>query len=169
MDAGGTGRWAQAIGFIGVILSLLFVGFEIKQSRDIAEVEVYAQRAELDVMIRSQYIPSDKIFEIQKKEASGEALSEFELTKLLFAYGNTFIYWENNHFLHHKGLLSQDHWQATRQSMISAFMRIPTFFDYWDLSAHEYRQGFRDEVDKVVQEARIKLQSDVKTEDNKAS
>ncbi|MEP1469772.1 MAG: hypothetical protein ABJK25_02250 [Halieaceae bacterium] len=168
MDAGGTGRWAQALGFLGVILSLLFVGFEIKQSRDIAEAQVYAQRAELDVMIRAQYIPSDRIYDIQRRKAAGEKITDFELEKLLFAYGSSFIYWENNHFLYLQGLLGKEHWQASRQSMLQTFIEIPDFLAFWDGYSHEYRTSFRNEVDKVVQEANVKLENDARMEASKA-
>ena len=160
MGAGGTERWAQAIGFLGVILSLLFVGYEIKQSRDIAEAEVYAQRAELDVVIRSQYIPSEKIYEIQEKRANGEDITQFELNKLLFAYGSSFIYWENNHFLYSQGLLGEEHWRASKLSMLKTFIEIPDFLVFWDGYSHEYRISFRNEVDVVVTEAKAKLESD---------
>ena len=49
---------AQLLGILGVIASLLFVGFEIKQSRDIAIADIYQQRSSmaLDIAL-SKYSP----------------------------------------------------------------------------------------------------------------
>ena len=41
MDAAKLNDWLQVIGFFGVIASLIFVGFEIKQAHEIALSEAY--------------------------------------------------------------------------------------------------------------------------------
>ena len=45
MDAGKTDRWLQMLGMIGIIASLIFVGFQLKQTQDIAIAGQYQERA----------------------------------------------------------------------------------------------------------------------------
>jgi hypothetical protein len=73
--------WVQIIGIFAVVLSLLFVGYEIKQSRDIAVAQMYQQRAELDISMRSLWIPDEELWKIRQmmgEEKDFSRLSNFE-------------------------------------------------------------------------------------------
>ncbi|EEB79388.1 hypothetical protein GPB2148_2318 [marine gamma proteobacterium HTCC2148] len=144
--------WVQIIGIFAVVLSLLFVGYEIKQSRDIAVAQMYQQRAELDISMRSLWIPDEELWKIRQmmgEEKDFSRLSNFERETLLLAKGNNVIYWEANHYLYEQGLLSQEHWDVSLRSMDNQAASHELFHHYWAEMRWEFRDGFRQVVDNI--------------------
>ena len=70
--------WIQIIASIGVILSLIFVGLQIQQSREIAIADIYQQRTELLLQNFDFAVPAETEFEAWMKERAGEPLNSDE-------------------------------------------------------------------------------------------
>ena len=145
-------HWLQIAGLAGVIASLIFVGFEIKQSRDIAIAQTYQDRAALDIQIRSYMAPSEHVYEAMQKAFQEVELDPLEEMALDRAVGNIFIYWETNHLLFEMGMLDQEHWDASLRS-IDAVSELPRFNEAWNDEKGSFRLSFQKVVD-----ARLKAQ-----------
>ena len=139
--------WLQIAGMTGVIASLVFVGLELKQSRDIAVAQVYQDRAALDVQIRSYLAPSEAVHQALGKANRKEVISQQEAEILHRALGNLFIYWETNHLLKEMGLLDQEHWNASLRAMKHT-SHIPGFRQAWENEKSSFRESFQDVVDQ---------------------
>jgi hypothetical protein len=139
-------NWLQIIGLVGVIASLIFVGFEIKQSRDIAIAQTYQDRASLDIQVRSYMAPSERVYEAMQKSIQGAELSPLERIALDRALGNIFIYWETNHLLFEMGMLDDEHWEASLRS-IDNMSKVPRFDAAWNDEKASFRVSFQNIVD----------------------
>jgi hypothetical protein len=144
---GGTQNWLQIAGLIGVIASLMFVGFELKQSRDIAVAQMYQDRAALDIQIRSYMAPSERVYDALEKSAKGMELSAHEQIAANRAIGNILIYWETNHLLYEMGMLDDEHWDASLRA-IDYISRLPRFDAAWNDEKGSFRLSFQRVVDE---------------------
>ena len=64
-------NWMQFLASIGVILSLIFIGVQIQQSREIAIADIYQQRTALLLQHFSFSVPA----EITPRKAAAELIS----------------------------------------------------------------------------------------------
>ena len=142
-------NWLQIVGLLGVIASLIFVGFELKQSRDIAIVQTYQDRASLDIQVRSYMAPSERVYEAMEKSMQGVELSPLEEIALGRALGNIFIYWETNQLLFEMGMLDEEHWDASLRS-IDYLSKVPRFDEAWSDEKASFRKSFQEVVDARV-------------------
>jgi len=142
-----TQSWLQMVGLIGVIASLMFVGFELKQSRDIAIAQMYQDRAALDIQVRSYMAPSERIYDALQKSAEGKELTSQEQIAVNRAIGNILIYWETNHLLYEMGMLDDEHWEASLRS-IDYISGIAHFDAAWNDERSSFRKSFQMVVDE---------------------
>jgi hypothetical protein len=144
-----TQNWLQICGLISVIASLMFVGFELKQSRDIAVAQMYQDRAALDIQIRTHFAPSERIYDALQKSSAGQELTAQEQMALNQAIGNILIYWETNHLLYEMGMLDEEHWEASLRSIEHNFEEA-YFNAAWEDERNSFRKSFQIVVDERV-------------------
>jgi len=151
MDNETTIDWLQILGFAGLIASLIFVGLELRQSREIAIADIYQQRAAMLIDVHSITLTSELLYDAYNKAQTGEPLTAGD--RVLMATGLTplFTYWENNHFQYEMGLLSEEQWQASRNAM-RAVVKRPDVQLWWQSERAEMRKTFADVVDEVMAE-----------------
>jgi hypothetical protein len=153
MDANKLSRWLQILGLAGLIASLLFVGLELRQSREIAIADIYQQRAALVIQVQTSMFSPEQHREAYDAQAVDEPLTASEKNLLQFAQNPWFSYWENNHFQYQVGLLSEEQWIASRNSMRHR-MQEPIYREWWETERLEWRESFAQTVDEVVAELR---------------
>ena len=153
MQSSKLNEWLQLAASIGVILSLIFVGLEIQQSRQIAIADVFQQKSALAVQVQQGSYTTENYGVAFRKLANGEELSANEKGLLGFAQNPWFQYWENNHFQYEMGLLPEAAWQASRRSIATRFQR-PIFQEWWESDRLFWRESFTKEVDKILEEVR---------------
>ena len=143
--------WMQILGFGGLIASLVFVGLELRQSREIAIADVYQQRAAMLIDVHSITLTSELLYDTYNKATSGEPLNSGD--QILMATGLTpiFTYWENNHFQYEMGLLSEEQWESSQNAM-KAVLRRPDVQLWWQTERAEVRKTFADVVDDLLAE-----------------
>ena len=108
----------QAIGSMGIALSLLMVAWELKQARDIAEAELMLGPSEFDMKM-------GYVFDIEKiAEANRIMFQEgmdgldYEQFWLINQYINLFYVQADVAHLHYqKGLMSESNWRAYLKSL----------------------------------------------------
>ena len=151
MDSSKLNDWLQVAASIGVVLSLIFVGLEIQQSRRIAIADVFQQRAALAIQVQ-QGAYSEEMYSVAiGKLLSGESLSEPEIGLLKFVQNPWFQYWENNFFQYQIGLLPEETWQSSRNTMKSRLSR-PIYREWWEVERTHWSEDFAREVDRIILE-----------------
>lgn len=147
-----SGRWAQAAGFLGVTASLLFVAYELKQSRDIAVAEIYQQKTAMLMSMNSSYVdPSELLDAYVKLAKSPDALEIRDLWLLEGDLSVQFGYYENNHFQYQIGMISEEQMDTIRSMIASSFVENYVR-DFWIVSSRRgsWRKSFVTEVDKIL-------------------
>lgn len=142
--------FVQLLGMLGVIASLLFVGFEIKQSRDIAIADVYQQRAALMIHIQTNSYSVEAYEMALEKELSEESLSEVEKDLVVYVETSPWMtYYENVYFQHELGLLSVEQWEASKRAIYNR-RNDPDVLDWWHLKRVDFTSSFAKEVDALL-------------------
>ena len=116
MDSAKLNDWLQVIGLFGVIASLIFVGLQMKQDREIAMSAAYQAR-------------SSQISEIQTAMAGDPAMRGFfhkvdtgkldeitpdEANATVLYLGAVFNFYENVHYQYMNGFIDDEHWEKSR-------------------------------------------------------
>ena len=141
----------QILGFGGLIASLVFVGLELRQSREIAIADVYQQRAAMLIDVHSITLSSELLYDMYNRLQAGEPLNAGDQILLSTALTPIFTYWENNHFQYEMGLLSEEQWLSSRNAL-KAMVQRPEVRAWWQTERNEMRKTFTDVVDAVMAE-----------------
>jgi hypothetical protein len=144
--------WLELIGIIAIVASLVFVGLELRQSRQIAIADIYQQRAALVIEVQNTSLVADRWGDAFSKMAANESLTADEEGILKFGNNPWFSYWENNHFQYEIGLLTEEQWLASYNSMRSRIRR-PLYQEWWRENRDQWRESFAVEVDRAILEA----------------
>ena len=109
-----TQDWIQIAGIFGVIISLIFVGAQLKQAQSIAVSDAYHARAELSIMLRMAPFQSPALLSGMSKRSQGKANElTVEESIALNRYINVqLIYIENVHYQYENGFIPEDQWQS---------------------------------------------------------
>jgi len=147
---------AQILGMIGVIASLVFVGIQIKQSRDIALADIYQQRTsmQLDIVL-AQYSPEQVAVVIGKGMGDRTTITKEDYYVIVQMLNAGFIYYENIHFQYQLGMITEEEWFATKKLMSDDLAEAPCASWYWERSRGLVRESFALEVDNLL--AQLKL------------
>ncbi len=149
MDTAKVSHWLQLFGIGGLIASLLFVGLELRQSRKIAIADIYQQRSAMLIDVHSIRLSSELLHDTIRKARAGESLTDTEQGLLHVSFLPLFSYWENNHFQYQMGLLPEEQWNASRNSM-SNFIKRPGFLEWWEGERIQVRKSFATAVDEII-------------------
>ena len=155
MDMAKINDWLQVVGFFGIIASLLFVGLEMQQSRQIAMADIYQQRAAMVIESNSIGLTSEILFDIRSKREAGETLTNTEQALLNSAWNPGLNYAENNHYQYQLGFLSNEQWISTRNNMRKK-ARNPVFLEWWEGERASWRESFAQVMDELIEEEKAK-------------
>lgn len=78
MDASRFQDWLQIAGLFGVIASLIFVGLEMRQNREIAIADIYQQRAAMVIEVQNNRFSPDQYRKALSKATSNQPLTASE-------------------------------------------------------------------------------------------
>ena len=155
MDMAKLNDWLQIVGFFGIIASLVFVGLEMQQSRQIAIADIYQQRTEMIIQVNSIRLTSEILHEARSKLEAGETLTSTEQDLLDSSWNPGLNYAENNHFQYQLGLLSEEQWLSTRNNWRER-ARNPVFLEWWEGERASWRESFAQAVDELIEEEKAK-------------
>ena len=145
------GQAINILASVGVVLSLIFVGVQIQQSRQIATADIYQQRTALLLQSFYSAVPVETEFSAWMKDGAGEALSPEERYAISNRYAARIAYWENNHLQYQIGLLPEEQWEASRNSIRGQADR-QLFLDTWEQERFQLRRSFAEEVDRILED-----------------
>ena len=147
--------FVEILGTVAIVGSLIFVGFEIKQSREIAIADVYQQQAALLISIQTAPVP-ERVMVARLKLRAGEELSEDEIGFLKFHNNPWMTYFENIHFQYEAGMISEEHWESVKNEIGRSTVNSPYFLEYWEEVRGSWRRTFTEEVDQIIRDRAVK-------------
>ena len=147
--------WLQITGLFGVIGSLMFVGLQMRQDREIALAEMWQARTAAvaeyaasmagNEMVMSAYAEiADPVFGIDTTEEQAA----------LYAIWAAMYLWENSHYQYERGFLPEEHW-----TRIQANLRLNLGNSFWRpkilLLAPQMTPSFRAAVEELADEVDV--------------
>ena len=148
-------EWLEVVGVFGVIASLVFLGMELRQSQKIAIADAYQQRSALLLQVQTTQYSPEQLSQVVHKELTGQSLSAFEEHILTYGWYPWFTYWENVHYQYELGMVTEEQWQSSRNTM--RFMTdLPHFESWWARERERLRATFAAEMDEVLKEEQAK-------------
>jgi hypothetical protein len=130
---------AEIIGVLAIVLSLIFVGYQIKQSHEIALAAQYQARVDTWVGVLSAYVQSDVALRVHGSRARNLPLpdgvdqvrwkkwhDDTPVEEIGFHYLSAVIDLrtaDNNYFQYQSGYLNQRAWLAFRAPLVQALSR----------------------------------------------
>jgi hypothetical protein len=160
---------AEIIGVIAIVLSLIFVGLQIKQSREIALAAQYQARLDTWVGALTAYIQSDVALRVNGSRARNLPLpdgvdqvkwkqwhDETPVEEIGYHYLSALILLrtaDNNYFQYQSGYLRHEAWLAFRAPLRQALSADMSYVRLTYLrNKDEHRPAFRAEIERILAE-----------------
>ena len=153
----------QIIGMAGIIASLVFVGLEMRQSRQIAVADIYQQKTALLIEVQQFMRTTDGRTNAYALILSGQPLTPDDESTIRRSNPTWIAYWENNHFQYQLGMMTAEQWASSRNAM-RAWFEFPGNQVWWVKQREIWRETFVVEVDGVISEIQ-ESQKKVRSED----
>jgi hypothetical protein len=149
--------WLQVIGLFGIIASLMFVGLEMQQAKQIAISNASQARTDASVEFVTTVSTDPVVRSASIKSKSGDAGSM--TAEEQFAYGgilyaNLMIY-ENIYHQYSNGFITNDRWAGTRNNIkggLTGTGPVPGIRMAYDQNPALWSLSFRQLVEEVIDE-----------------
>ena len=170
MDSAKLNDWLQVVGQFGVIASLIFVGLQLKQDREIALAATYQDRSAAVAETISTFSTNNSAMSAVVRNRFGlnpddplpagmvelnEGLEPITVLEgfAAYSYANAMWHlWDNSHFQYQSGFLPESHWQRVRSS-IKGTLSQRTFHRFaFEVDPDGHRQEFREEIYRILAE-----------------
>ena len=147
-------EWLQVVGLFGVIASLIFVGLQMKQDREIALSTATQARTETTIQnilgMASNPILATALDKIELGESELLKLSE---RRALTLSGRATLYnLENSHFQFANGFISEEKWVASRESLKDVLRTSYGPRAVYEQNPAQWRVSFQAVVDQLITE-----------------
>ena len=149
---GRLGRLAGILTNVGIIISLIYVGYEVRQNTHIARLQTH------EASIRFLHDLSQPLIDEIEDETDLRARANLDLdslsTKDLARYSaliaNYFNLYEMNYYAFERGLMEEEIWTAWKSAMESDLERNPGMVELWATASAAFGDGFRAVVEGMV-------------------
>ena len=167
------GNWkdvAELVGITAIVASLIFVGWQMKQDRDIALAATYQERSSATVAAVMSHAsnpvgisaaiklyngssPEDPIPNgiIRIPEGAPTITYREFYVAAAEASANWFL-WDNSHYQYEAGYLPKEHWDRIRAMIRSSVTDGSVTRYVFETGSESYRQTFRDEIYAIIAE-----------------
>ncbi len=119
MNSAKLNEWLQVVGLFGVISSLVFVGLQMRQDRDIALSVATQARTETNIQhimeTSSNPILASAIDKVELGQS--ESLLPSEKRALLLSGTAVLFNFENAHYQYQNGYVAEERWSGSRQTL----------------------------------------------------
>ena len=137
--------WLQIIGLAGVIASLLFVGYELKQAREIAMAEVFASKTQISQAVALSMFNGDAWRKVTMQwPGVPEEVTQEEMRALLDGAALWLEVADFNHHQYQLGLLTQEQWNTWLAIAHRRVLVGPPAWEWWCQQVKDgiYRPSF---------------------------
>ena len=158
-------RWAltaEIIGGVAIVVSLIFVGYEVRQStkeaalnRSAIETATYQGLMENIAALNEPAIRDPGFADIWGKLRNKEALTIQEEIRMSAYAGVTFRHGDMAFFQYQKGVIDEDRLKSALKIVINRINNYPYFREDWDRVKYErFDNDYADYVDAQLLEQR---------------
>jgi hypothetical protein len=163
--------WVQILGTVAIVVSLVFVGLQLRQTHSIAIANQYQERAALNINYQLAALQNDTVLAFHGSNRKQQFLSsDFpdEVKKLAESLSDevagllgvstiySYLVFDNNHFQYQSGFLAEETWQVYRNEL-KGYLNGDTYLFVWSRTKDTYRPGFQELVDELILENRTEI------------
>ena len=137
---------------LGIIISLVYVGYEVRQNTQIARLQSHEASITFYQGLCQPLI--DEIEDVtrlrQKANLGLESLSGEERARyeaLMVGYLNLY---EMNYYAYERGLMEDEVWLAWKAATLRDFRKNPGLAEFWGEGRVAYGEGFRSFIDGLL-------------------
>ena len=154
MDSAKLNDWLQVVGLFGVIASLLFVGLQMKQDREITLSSISQARTEATMQTINDHASNPYWMAAMAKVRTGNQASLTPEEQLaLGMYGSAALYnFENLHLQYELGFVDHDHWLKARDTLKDIFSRGDGTRAEFERAPENWRTSFRQAAFDIIAE-----------------
>ena len=153
MDSAKLNDWLQVVGLFGVIASLLFVGLQMKQDREIAQSAVFQARTDAVIQNLADISSNPFLMSAMDKQAAGQPLAPSEEFARTTAARMALFNYENVHFQYSSGFVDEERWLAVRENVKGNFSNtFAPFREVYESDPGRWRSSFQKVVDEIIAE-----------------
>lgn len=138
-----------AIGTLVVVVSLIYVGVQIKQNTKVARSATRQAITELMIESNKDIVTDAGLAEAFQRDLKGEKLSEVDrlrvLSRAYFAMRN----WENIFYQYRTGMLTKDEWRGFRLNL-EAICEWKTVRTVWKNEKQFFSETFQNEIEEIL-------------------
>jgi hypothetical protein len=148
LDTAKLNDWIQILGIFALVASLIFVGFQIRQTQEIAESEAYQNRAAAAVELQAMQASSPDFMSAMAKLYAGNdgELTAQEKVTAEYFFGAEIMTIENVHFQFEAGYLPKEDWERS-SALLRCALSHPFYRDV--TSGWMFRASFQTVVDQI--------------------
>ena len=168
MDSAKISDWMQVVGIFALVASLVFVGMQMQQDREIARVMIYQSRASTLAELSIAAASSPEAMSAAVKSSFGDPGKEIQMddwpvpiTAQDMVLGtfqvNAFMAIADNSFYQYQqGFLPAEHWASVKSSLVKHVSTIPFLQFRLEAMLDQQRPAFRDELLDILRNAEAK-------------
>ncbi|MGR8948215.1 MAG: hypothetical protein ACU84Q_09230 [Gammaproteobacteria bacterium] len=143
---------AEAVGAIGVIISLLYVGVQIRQNTIASRAANYQQWVDTQVNVnRALSDDSDVTALVDKANQDFDSLTGAELLRLQMIFYNHFTQWNVAFTNNEYALVDAEKWQLVVRGYELFMQHTPALQRMWEYCGFVYDDAFKEHVGSVIQ------------------
>ncbi len=118
MTSGKLRDWLEIVGIFSVVASLVFVGLQMRQARDISLSQAYQARTTAAAEFSASFAANPVALSGYRKAVQGsDDLSQEEYDSLRRMVMAVMYLYDNAHLQYQMGFVSEEFWSTTRASM----------------------------------------------------
>ncbi len=146
------GRVVEIVGIVGIIVSLVFLGYELKRANDIAETEavatIYGMTNEMG-LVMAENPELSRVFRTALSDF--ESLSEDDIWTLYVLIEHVINVTEAAWKYYDKGVIDQEEAEYYARSLCKLIERHPSLVEAWQSNEQDRLPGFYEYVNGVCE------------------
>jgi hypothetical protein len=143
---------SEIAGTIAVVVSLIYVGVQIKQNTTVARSTARQSVTELMVEAGSNMVQDSTLAAALLKNMKGEHLDDVERLRLLGHANISMRNFENIHYQFRTGMLTEEEWLGFKMNLGAVF-EWPLIRTYWENEKQFFSPVFQAEIDSILESA----------------
>ena len=141
---------AQIVSAVAVVVSLIYVGYEIRQNTAAARAATRQAVAETDLAFVSGPLDPALVARAETKRRTGQELTEEEELVLFERQHLNFRVFENAHYQFETGLLEPEVWERHLRIIASNLSTNASAFAMWTRNGPQFTESFQAVVDSIL-------------------
>jgi len=146
------GRLAGIFANLGIVVSLIYVGYEVRQNTQIARLQNHEASIRFLHDTNQPLLDEiDDVTDLMAKANLGlDSLSAKDLARYQALIADRLNLFEMSYYAFERGLMDEEIWSAWHAFMESYLDLNPSVVEAWSVARLQFGEGFRSVVDRLV-------------------